>query len=109
MFRLHQSTRRRICRTGFLTGCLAPLCALAVWGLVRHTPTHARQHELSLSQSLGLGVTVAGVKHPRPGVFRYTGLELSDAETGTLVAQCERGELASPCSRDTPAGWTSAM
>jgi hypothetical protein len=96
MFKLRQKTRRRLCRAGFLLGCLLPTISLALWGAYRHSPVHARRHELALRQSLGLRARVAAVAGPRPGVVRYRDLELADAETGRPMAMCGLVEVRRP-------------
>ncbi len=88
MFRLRQIIRRRLCRAGFVLGCLTPLVALTAWGTYRHSPAHGHNEESTLRQFLGLRVRVGEVAHPRPGIVRYRDVELSDVESGKPVVSC---------------------
>jgi hypothetical protein len=96
MFKLHQESRRRLCRAGFLLGCLLPTVSMAAWGAYRHSPLHTRRHELVLRASLGLRARVATVASPRPGIVRYGDMELADGETGRPIATCGLVEVRRP-------------
>ena len=54
MFKLSQESRRRMCRAGFLLGCLLPAAGLATSGAYRQTSFFVRSHETVLSNALGL-------------------------------------------------------
>jgi hypothetical protein len=86
MFLLHERTRKSLCRTGFVSLCLLPTCAVVLWAAFRNGDGHRIRCEAELSRVLGLKVTVGNVKHPEPGVARYADLVLSDPETDEDVA-----------------------
>jgi hypothetical protein len=88
MFPLHDSTRRRIGIAGFLFLCLAPTILVAGWCVARHLPGHAAREADRLGRLLGFEVALGGLRHPRPGVVLYEGLELADPETGRPVLRC---------------------
>ena len=92
MFPLYDRTRRAICIAAFFLFCALPTALLLAWGIARHLPWHVRSEADRLSSLLGLKVSLAGVRHLRPGVVHYEGLELSDPETGAKVLQCARLE-----------------
>jgi hypothetical protein len=85
MFRLHDTTRRRICLAAFFALCLAPTACVLGWGVARSLPGHRRGEAERLGQLLGLEVMLDGVRHPRPGTVLYEGVELRDPETGLTI------------------------
>ena len=97
MFPLYDHTRRQICMAVFLGLCVLPTLAVAGWSIARHLPWHKQAEEQRLSQELGLDVSIESMKHTLPGVVQYTGLKLTDPETGQELFRCT--ELA--------ATWTS--
>lgn len=100
MFRLRQSTRRRICRAAFVLGCLAPTASFATWGTYRHSELHIRHEQRALRTALGLRATIKAVQHPRPGLTRLCGVELTTAEGRQAFAGCEFVELRQAFSGD---------
>ncbi len=88
MFRLHENTRRRICRAAFFLLCVLPTAGVSVWCARRHLPGVAGAEARELQRELGLDVSLEGLRHLRPGGVLYEGLELSDPETGRLVLRC---------------------
>ena len=97
MFPLYDHTRRQICMAAFLGLCVLPTLAVAGWGIARRLPWHKQAEEQRLGQELGLEVSIESMEHTLPGVVRYTGLKLTDPETGQELFRC--AELA--------ATWTS--
>jgi hypothetical protein len=88
MFRLHDITRRRICRVAFFLLCVAPTVGTVVWCARRHLPGVVDTETRRLEAALGLKVSLSGLRHLRPGGVLYERLELSDPETGRLVLRC---------------------
>ena len=94
MFRLHDSTRRRVSLTAFLLLCVLPTVIVLAWGIARRLPGHVRSEAERLSTHLGVKVTLTGLRHPRPGVVVYEGLDLADPETQQLMLRCQELEAA---------------
>jgi hypothetical protein len=88
MFRLHDRTRRRIGLAAFVLLGLLPSAALTSWGLWRHSSAYLRCQSEQLSWQLGLKVSLAGVRHVRPGNVLYENVELADPETGRVILHC---------------------
>jgi hypothetical protein len=97
MFRLHDSTRRQICTAAFTCLCLLPTIGICGWTIARRLPWDRRAEEARLSSELGVAVSIQSMSHTLPGVVRYTGLKLTDPETGTPLL----------CCGDLEATWTS--
>jgi hypothetical protein len=100
MFRLHESTRRRICRAAFLLLCVVPTASVSAWCARRHLPGVAAAEAERLERELGLDVSLAGLRHLRPGRVLYEGLELADPETGRPLLQCRALEVDRQQSAD---------
>ena len=94
MFAMHQSTRRRVCRTVFLAGCVAPTLLILGAAAFYATPGHRAECEARLSARLGLTVRCGRVSYPRPGTTLLSGVEFSDPETGGTVATARLIESA---------------
>ncbi|MGO9114501.1 MAG: hypothetical protein ACLP9L_35235 [Thermoguttaceae bacterium] len=88
MFPLYDHTRRQICMAAFLALCVLPTLAVTSWSVARHLPWHKQAEEQRLSQELGLDVSIESMRHVEPGVVRYTGLKLTDPETGLKLFGC---------------------
>src|SRR5271166_2614487 len=88
MFPLYDHTRRQICMAAFLGLCVLPTLAVTGWSIARHLPWHKQAEEQRLSQELGLDVSIESIRHTEPGVVRYTGLNLTDPETGQKLFGC---------------------
>ena len=99
MFSLHETTRRHLCRWGFVALCLLPTCAVLGGAYWLHSDDYRRRHEAALAERFGLPVTLARVTHPTPTTTRYERVELLDPETRGLLARAEvalaeeRGQL----------------
>ena len=76
----------------FLLVCVAPTAGVLAWGVSRWVPWHTTAEASRLSRELGLRVSLTGVRHPRPGVVVYEGLQLADPETGQTLLGCRRLE-----------------
>lgn len=103
MFRLSQSTRRRLFRTGFLLVCVLPLVALVIVGWRQRVLSHVQAHELALRQVLGMRVRIGQVIHPSPGVVRYVDVQLDEVETSFAVASCDVVEFHASSGAGRPA------
>ncbi len=94
---MHDSTRRLLCRLGFLLLCVLPTLAVVGWVSVICSPTYVAARraawERRLSQHLGLSVQLQGVQNPSRGVTVLKGLVLSDPETEVCVAQVRQVEI----------------
>ena len=83
MFSLHETTRKRTCRTAFFALCLAPTCATAAWIADHHLPWRDAAVARRLSDRYHLDVTLADWQDPRPNTTRLAGVTL--AEPGDAV------------------------
>jgi len=87
MFSLHEITKIRLCRAGFLALCLGPFCAIVLWcGLVR-LDWYRASHERAIAAAIGWKAELASVELPRPGLLLYRDLKLSDPYNGQLLAE----------------------
>ena len=98
MFRLHDITRRRLCRGAFLAA-VVPTLAVIGWGAVEHRPGRVAAYERFLRQHLRLAVSLDGIEHPRPGHTLLTGVRISDPESGDNVLVCPAIETANQNDR----------
>jgi len=94
MFRLHDSTRRLICVAAFLGLCALPTFAVSGWAVARRLPWNRQAESQRLAAELGVAVSIEPVAHTLPGVIRYTGLKLSDPETGLELLRCAELDAA---------------
>ncbi|MEN6452057.1 MAG: hypothetical protein ABFC96_16325 [Thermoguttaceae bacterium] len=94
MFRLHDTTRRRICVSGFLLLGVLPMLLMAGWCTSRHLPGRARFEARQLAARIGLAVKLEGIRYLRPGAVLYEKIELADPETGQTVLRCRLLEVA---------------
>jgi len=101
MFLLHERTRKALCRLGFLTVCLLPTCAVALWAASRNGEAHRGRCEAELGRLLQLKVTLLDVEYPEPDVARYTHFLLADPETERPIVSAARIEV-----RKTPTALT---
>ena len=110
-WRLHDRTRRRVCRAAFLIGCLAPALAVGGWCAARHSPGRVAAEARLLAAELGLSVKLGGLSYPRPGAVLYEAVELADPETNQPILRCRLLEVvvhpSSPSDAQT-VGWASS-
>ena len=78
MFAFHETTRKRICRTGFFALCLAPTCATAAWIADHHLPWRQAAAARRLSDRYHLNVELTGFREPRPDLLRTAAATLTD-------------------------------
>jgi hypothetical protein len=81
-----------MCRTAFFGLCLIPTAIVLAIGVSRHLPGRIRAEESRLSGQLGQMVSIEQIRHPRPGVVVYEGLELADPETSAPILRCRAVE-----------------
>src|SRR4051812_10560515 len=95
MFTLHETTRRGLCRLGFILLAVVPTSAILVAANWLGSDARRVEHETELSQRLGLSVKLGRVVLPRPNVVRYKGISLADPETNRPLAKAKALELTS--------------
>jgi hypothetical protein len=66
MFRLHETTRRRVCRLAFVALCALPTLATVAWIVHWHRPWRVNDAELRLSSALRSKVQLVDWREPRP-------------------------------------------
>jgi hypothetical protein len=88
MFRLHETTRRLLCQTGFLTLCVLPTTVVLGWGMSHRSAAHKAACTAELSSQLGLRATFDELSYPRPDNVLYEGFQLADPETGSVLLKC---------------------
>jgi hypothetical protein len=94
MFRLHDKTRRWVCRAAFLAIAALPTASVLVWAAGEHWPGRVSQVERELRQHLRLAVSLDDVSHPRPGHTLLMGVRIVDPESGDVVLACPAIETA---------------
>jgi hypothetical protein len=78
MFSLHETTRKRTCRTAFFALCLAPTCATAAWIADHHLPWRDAAAARQLSDRYHLDVTLTDWQDPRPSMTRLAGVTIAE-------------------------------
>lgn len=93
---MHHRTRRALCRIGFLMICVAPTLGVAGFICVVRSPIYLAYEkaafERSLSDALGLIVSIDSIDHPVRGVMELKGVELADPDTDERIARVRRIE-----------------
>ena len=95
MFRLSDSTRRKITLGLFFAFCVVPtagVLALVAW---QNRPGHVQAEADRLGRLLGREVTLDSVRHPRPNETVYHELTVSDPESGKPLFHCRRLQASS--------------
>jgi hypothetical protein len=87
MFSLHESTRITLCRIAFFALCVVPTAAVLAWCGFVNSPTYTRVHERAIETRLKWRAKLTKASTPRPDLVLYEGLDLSDPETGQLLAR----------------------
>lgn len=77
MFSLHETTRKRTCRTAFFALCLAPTCATAAWIADHHLPWRDAAAASRLSDRYHLEVALVDLQEPRPRMTRLASATLA--------------------------------
>lgn len=89
MFAVHETTRKRICRTAFIVLCLAPTLAIAAWVVDRRLPSRTATQAARLGALLQTKAALAGYREPRPGTMRCDQLALDDSTTGEPLVRLQ--------------------
>jgi hypothetical protein len=87
MFAIHETTRRRVCRTAFVALCVAPTLATAGWIASHHAPGADARIGRQFSELLGARIDVHGWRQPKPSTVRSAGAEVNarDGEAAELL------------------------
>ena len=94
MFRLSDSTRRKITLGLFFAFCVVPtagVLALVAW---QNRPGHVQAEADRLGRLLGRKVTLGSVQHPLPNETVYHELTVSDPESDEPLFHCRRLQAA---------------
>jgi hypothetical protein len=76
MFRLHETTRRRVCRLAFVALCALPTLATAAWIAHWHRPWRVNDAELRLASELRSHVQLDDWREPRPASTRTSAVRV---------------------------------
>jgi hypothetical protein len=87
MFHLHETTRRRVCRTAFVALCVAPTVGTLSWIAHARRPWRVDDEQLRLSGLLHVDVHAADWRTPRPGVVATSHLRLGSAVGNNGLAE----------------------
>jgi hypothetical protein len=88
MFQLHDRTRRWIALTALVVLALPPTVIVLAYGIVWRLPQHVQAEAEQLGDRIGMKVSMKAIRHLRPGLVRYEGLELLNPESGRSVVRC---------------------
>ena len=92
--RLHETTRRWVCRATFVALGLVPL-VVAVSGSVMRLLPSTRAGEIAHLEALtGWRIRVESIEYPRPGAWLVRGLVAQERETNRPVLVCRTLEAA---------------
>jgi hypothetical protein len=87
MFRLHETTRRRVCRWAFVLLCAGPTLATLAWIAHQRRPWRVGDEQARLAGSLQAHIRLADWRAPRPGTIRTAELQITEPSTRqSLVA-----------------------
>ncbi len=87
MFRLHETTRRRVCRTAFVVLCAAPTIGTLAWIAHARRPWRVEDEQRRLGGLLHVDVHCADWRTPRPGVAAASQLYLGAPAGGRRLAE----------------------
>jgi hypothetical protein len=87
MFAIHETTRRRVCRTAFVALCVAPTLATAGWIASHYAPGADARIGRRFSELLGALVEVHEWRQPKPSTVRSAAAAVKehDAEAAELL------------------------
>lgn len=88
MFQLYDRTRRRIALAALVVLALLPTVIVLAYGVAWRLPQHVQAEAERLGDRIGMKVSMRAIRHLRPGLVRYEGLELLNPETGRPVLRC---------------------
>ncbi|MEX0938289.1 MAG: hypothetical protein WDZ59_10560 [Pirellulales bacterium] len=87
MFPLHERSRKRICRAGFLALCILPTLGVVAWCAWHALPGRHLAVARELSAITQFEVSLEEASHPLPGTTHYHNIGLFDPETGRPLAR----------------------
>ncbi|QDT00635.1 hypothetical protein [Adhaeretor mobilis] len=94
---LHETTRKRICRTAFFALCFAPTLAMGAVVFTRHVPAFQQRRqqeiELHLSERLRVQASLAPQLTPKPGLTRYSIATLAAFASNEATTELEEIEV----------------
>jgi hypothetical protein len=99
MFRLHETTRRRVCRMAFVALCALPTLATAAWIGHWHRPWRVNDAELRLSSVLRSDVQLVDWREPRPAATRTRTVRI--VVRGAAEPLVEAADVRSTCIDDS--------
>jgi hypothetical protein len=89
MLRLYQTTERWLTRLAFLLTCAVPTTAISAWCVYENLVDQAADCAQDLSSRWRMRVELGEVTRPLPRVTHYSGLRVTDPESGRIVISCE--------------------
>jgi hypothetical protein len=93
MFRFHETTRKRVCRTAFAMLCIMPTLATLTWIGWRCRPSLAADQSAQLSSALHVDARLADWREPRPGLYRTDRLSLLHPGADAALVNLENLEV----------------
>ena len=90
---LSDSRRRTLIRGLFLCTCVLPCLVTFAWGWVVRSDAYRNAWQESIAAQLGMRVTVAQVRTPRPGTVLLENVRGYDPETDAQVFACRTLEI----------------
>jgi hypothetical protein len=99
MFRLHETTRRRVCRLAFVALCALPTLATVAWIVHWHRPWRVNDAELRLSSALRSDVQLVDWREPRPAATRTSTVRV--VVSGASEPLVEATDVRSTCIDDS--------
>lgn len=103
MFRLHETTRRQICRSGFVVCCILPTVATAGWIVHCHRPWRVRDKQAEIASVIGVEARLDDWSEPRPGAGHTSVLALIDPASMAAIAELKTVEFDRSRSAETVA------
>ena len=93
MFQLNDRIRRWLCRAIFIVCCLLLTLTVGAWSLAPRLGFYHVLHQQRLARELAADVRLGRAEQPRPGVMRWTKLELLSDEQADWLATIDSLEL----------------
>jgi hypothetical protein len=87
MFSLHETRRIQLCRLAFIVLCALPTIGVIAWCVVVNGPVYRHLHQRAISARFQCVARLTRASSPRPDLVLYEGLDLTDRETGQLLAR----------------------
>lgn len=88
---MHESTQKALCRLVFVCLCACPTGIVMAAIVATWTPWYhdyrREAMEVILSEQFGMRIAFDAFERPAPGVMRFTGVQISEPETGAEVGR----------------------